>query len=856
MSESEQKIALETKRLENVKKKYSDWKESFFSIMNDLYKQPADVKSGDSIRVGAFYGLNTLIFFNTAAILLNHNASISNWQNFRTLWLIIEFSRLDVVCSEFGALDICIISAYSFYFAIFSLFAILFLSRKFLKMSFMPLVSILSKFLILATIANFGLFILLALTLKYSWTHEIPTEYDETTTSLDQSTLGVVLSGFAMLLIIVIGYCGTVFDYDCRHSFASSSLRAKAYSKIELNSLFCNYFSILLYVFVDSASFIGYRVAMMIIHAVMAVMYCYYLPYYRFQSNFIRSSCNVFAVTTSFLMIIAYSIDNAIFCLYGIFIVAPLVFLLWYSAFNYRISKIREGYIELISDIWEFELMIRQNLIDCDGDQEKEKEILDKFHVFLSKNSCKKTKQLFLWEINFIYYSCHYERVAFYKLSGTPDIGESLEEEYQEYRLRKNITAKIRENFEEYKFTTKIYQYDKVKKRDREACILTFKYWANITSKKSTLTTFENDGELLKECLDKLKREYSSLIEQFPTSITILELYSSFMISFYNDPEDYALANARKESLLNIKKKERKHNPIFDEANPLFLVSASSSNIGKIIYCNAKMSEFLQMKPGTCINNPISAYFPEEYNCFTAKALKRFKNTLHTTTTYIDEPMLLLTSQGLLVETNLVMILLGSINPLFIVICLPNTNTRAVAIISPQGIFLHHSENLLSMLGIQFKLQGLSIDQISHMNLEFLKSKKKLKISFNNSVIIVEYIKHRVRGNKLRILNFYATEESFVEESANEVLHLDGAASRRVSFIDNDTQAHTTVAHSEATAILTEKPGVLEVKTDINTSATSSTSNPFLTRMSSYSEQSLRALKYLKGVLLLSVSHI
>ena len=120
------------------------------------------------------------------------------------------------------------------------------------------------------------LFTLFTLTLKYSWTHLTPVEYYQVNGSMDLSDLGVFLSICCMVFIVIIGVFEVIFNFDCRHFLSKMPISSKAYCKIDLISLFCNYVTVILYAFFSSYSFITYRAILFGIHGSVAIMHCYY----------------------------------------------------------------------------------------------------------------------------------------------------------------------------------------------------------------------------------------------------------------------------------------------------------------------------------------------------------------------------------------------------------------------------------------------------------------------------------------------------------------------------------------------------------------------------------------------------
>ena len=354
-------------------------------------------------------------------------------------------------------------------------------------------------------------------------------------------------------------------------------------------------------------------------------------------------------------------------------------------------------------------------------------------------------------------YACNHEQVALFKLSEEADREDSIEEEYQEYIIRKDITKTIYNEYEEYQFIERINKYEKVKNNDKETCELTLQYNSQIISAKSSLDTFENLNKNLNKHLEMLKKKYDTLIVEFPNSLSILELYASFFNSIYNNSEEYSFLNFRKKFIIDFRNNSQStQKSAFSEENPYFLISASTLNIGKIVFSNPSMSDLLNIPLENLINTQVMQYFPKEFEFLKPQELKKFKSNLIDTTTYFSERMVLLNNKGLLVEVTVKMILVGSINPIYLCICIPTITTRAVAIITKQGNILNCSENLMEIFMIDLKLEDNNITSIvSCSSFESLKRTKELVININKHQFTITYSKIHTRGTAFRYIQVY-----------------------------------------------------------------------------------------------------
>ena len=160
-------------------------------------------------------------------------------------------------------------------------------------------------------------------------------------------------------------------------------------------------------------------------------------------------------------------------------------------------------------------------------------------------------------------------------------------------------------------FIERINKYEKLKTMIKKL-VNWLQYNSQIILAKSTLDTFENLNKNLNKHLEMLKKKYDTLIVEFPNSLSILELYASFVNSIYNDSEEYSFLKSQKEFIINFRNNSQStQNSAFSEENPYFLVSASTLNIGKIIFSNSSMSDLLNIPLENLINTQVMQYFSE-----------------------------------------------------------------------------------------------------------------------------------------------------------------------------------------------------------------------------------------------------
>ena len=297
---------------ENLKKPFNLWKKSFFSILSRVYKQSSIDLVESNYKKSLFYFYHLLLTVQLGSNVWNLTSPITDWQNFNSVWYALEYTRLDVICAEISQSKNCIIGVYFFYGFLFFAGLFLYFFKVFFNKISKNLIFVMRSLLNFAGIFNIPLSTFLLLALKYSWTGSTPTEYPQTV-SMNLSNLGITLSILCFFISAFANFCNEAFGFEIRHLVSVSNIAAKSYCKVELFSLFLNYLSIILYVFLFSKYFNIYHILMIFIHGIGGVMYFIYLPYYNLLGNFMKSLMHVFTFFSSIIILAGYREESAFF---------------------------------------------------------------------------------------------------------------------------------------------------------------------------------------------------------------------------------------------------------------------------------------------------------------------------------------------------------------------------------------------------------------------------------------------------------------------------------------------------------------------------------------------------------------
>ncbi|OMJ91861.1 hypothetical protein SteCoe_5538 [Stentor coeruleus] len=822
----------------SLETKLPRWKKSVFKLLSSLLQH--QLPSISSLYLLLFYLQNFIVLIQIASIIWTHNLSIQGWEDYKTIWKIFEYSRLDIVCVEADLIKNCIYGAYSFYLCLIILLLILY-SYSVLKKSAPKNITLLtSKLLILANIGNNSLFLLLIMALKYSWQKTTPYEYTKTT-SLDLGTFGIIMCILSLVILTFICYYNTVFTYDCKHVNANNSLYGKTISKINKIAILTNYLSIILYCLIPSNNFLVYRGLLMIFHSLSAGMYCSYLPFYNMKANFIHSAIHVFAVVSCFLNIIGYFIDSVIFCLLGLVILFPISITMWYFFMKYRISKIRIIDVNNVEDIKDFELVMRERLIN--PKPETADDTLKYFSEFSRKYSVSKPKILLVWLASFCFYACMNEKLAVLKLNPKSKVKSSLEEDFQEYILKKEIMKTLSQS-EEYQLISKLSKFEKLKKIDKKTLVTAFTFLKNIVLKGPIQSNLESLMKKFQKNLKKLMKLNAKLSLRYQDSIMLLEFYANFIDHILGDRERAFGLNSRKSNLNKYQKyKDGKQSPAFSEENPMILVE----NTGKIIYSNTHIQKLFKVSSVYFSERYIYTLFPESIHLFSHEQLKSFEDKTLNSIKYLDANIGLIDSKGYWIETSVVALLVLLSHPVYMFVFKPLNMQRQSVIVDKKGIILERTEGFAEFIGNNIDVRGFSIEKLLKIKFSYLKINKVTEITVKNVIVFVMYNKTKVNNVLVRIISLHKSEESYKESTKNMNVKF-------ISNIEYRTKVRkSTVSENKSINKTNEETMLFDMKLDNDKSTSNSHSIIPLKKINLLSNQCKRSIRFFKITLILSI---
>jgi hypothetical protein len=324
----------------SLRKLNSKPKKILFEFLQKAYKLKGKEFNPNKYAITFFCLLAFLQTLELLSFLISLEVKIFDWLNFRTLWRVILYSRIDFICASIDQTANCLIVGFSFYFFLLVATFFALLCYRCAPSRAKKLIFLLKQLLLVKKIIDIPFMSLFCLTLKYSWQHGLANEYEHSI-SLDYGWYGIVFSLLCLLIIALYQYLDSVFNYDTRHAIARFSPQSRANGNASLWKCAVIGLTVLMYCFLSQISLVIYWLIAAIIHTSMLMVFWLHLPYYSFIFNAIVSLKYLVVSVFSLVLLVGYAENSAGFCALGLIILCPVCAVIWFWALIYRKQRIR-----------------------------------------------------------------------------------------------------------------------------------------------------------------------------------------------------------------------------------------------------------------------------------------------------------------------------------------------------------------------------------------------------------------------------------------------------------------------------------------------------------------------------------
>ncbi|CAG9322772.1 unnamed protein product [Blepharisma stoltei] len=694
-------------------------KSSVFELFHLIYFNHQSSKPISLKKKIIFALLQFFMSFQLITLLWIPKVPIYHWKNNYTIWEIAGYLRLDNIGSDLNIMTECIYGAIiliSVSFFIIGIFVILTFCR--VKIPEIILQMLKGWLNALSTVFFIPSVNILCKTLKY---YIKPTsdlsDYEYPVTNDDfQVNIGVACSIPVILLVIfVILFIKTSCSAEIRHSLSELSVDSQAHSKIELKSTILTIFLIILNTILVPDHLIFYQVISLITSMFCAINSLIFQPYFSKFANIVLAARYFTEACAAIIFLIGAIFDSSVLMVYlSIFVLPSTVsILIRFFLFSKR-SQNPGNYssINCFSSIYDFELKIRPYLIK--GNSDEKEEIIKLFSQCTDTKGFRESKLLIIWEANYCHFSLKDETLAKVKLCKTKNCDWSLENDFQEFRCRKELSEM--ESSEEAKYLTFLEKIETAKTADRILCFDLLNIWNEVTSKSPSLKKLTDITGKVYEGIEKLHTVYSYLLTQFPTSTEPLILYGTLLNTIMLDKEKSMAMLSKQESLQKTRNffRESQKLSCFDESVGILLISIDDQSFGDIYFSNTRSTYILKQQMNQIIGANISNFIPPPYNKNLQLSLTSYINELSHSEIYLPETLFVLDGNNLIIECCIKVVVSALFNNEFMLFLIKEKEiTYQFAIYSDNGEILAHSEFFGKYMGLENKsLKGWNLDSL------------------------------------------------------------------------------------------------------------------------------------------------
>ncbi|CAG9317504.1 unnamed protein product [Blepharisma stoltei] len=772
MSEVVETLNLKSER----KTEYSETgKARWYAIQSSIYECFSLIlNSRDSLptlKITSQKLLEVLSSFIIALQLISLNwkihPEIDDFDSYKNYWKFLGYASFDNICADSDFLLGCYFGSLLLIFITAVLVSIIY-SLKLMNKRVSSVLKFMARNCIkfVSIIGLIPIITIFTLTIKYSLNNGNQVyEYRYCNScNLNRSPEEILASIVCLCIVILFSVTYQIFSAELRHTSKQENIKAKAHSLLDIEMVIFSLVSTFSFTYLNTYSTFYYKYVLLLFPIRLVWKFFYLIPYYNSIANeiYITKNAMIGTATAIFLFGIAISNAGAIFLLFLICI--PITVALLLDRFKNVFSKLGKNN-SIPQNQYEFELKFR-NLLS------EQKEII--MHDFKEVKSFYRfihDKLIVIWETNYCLFILQDERLARIKLAKAKEMGFSMEGNFQEWLCLKSFQDAKVENNEDVNMIYYLLEIEEVKKDDELLCHYMMRFWREITTKGPKLSAVFSFSAKLTRTLDKVKKEYASLIARFPHSANLNELYGSLLQDLLGDYENGAKLLRKRESLRVVDSQHSQDKfVLFNEINGIMLVSAEKASFGAITYVNEKAAQILKQTALGIIGSKLSSYIPSPFDQNHDKHMENFIENCVNPEVGSSMAICLQTARGYLVECRLKIWLSSARRQLYYMVSIKQIHkSRQIALISASGMIFSHSEMFPHFIdNTSDTLKGkLLSDLIPNFDISLIELNVPKRFSINNKEILLVHSEYSINKTIVHFI-FLIHEKHEIDEWAHK----------------------------------------------------------------------------------------
>ena len=585
----------------------------------EIFKESSYSDSTALLKKVLFLFINLQLLLQNINFFWQPTLPVPDWSKYITFWTFLNFPCIDSLAVALNVSPVFVFTVFSLVCFVSSSFVVSFIMgalNKKVPLILLFLVRICMEFLynlyyIPCTIA-------LVTLIKYSTSQY---QYLEEYTSLPPGTIldfgefGRIAGSLALTLHTVLAVAYEIsscnMKYSLKNNFYSvSSPYVNIYLKLFLLAQCIMFTTIQLENF---NLFMEFNTAL---YFITSLILLYYVPYHSLFANAVRFTVFLDSTLISLSFLLAVLLESAQLPLTLSIVLQPFLIYTSYEVVKYRIGRFKPIDTPEILSFTSFEHSARKHLITGD----KDSTMLRAMNFQLDGN---KSKLAHVLTANYCLEALKDSELAQIKIGKVETFTLDLPVMFSVYKCKREILERNLKESKALNWVIFFINLEDTMKIDRALCNSLMSLYRGLVQPGQKLDYLKNAVCTSHRLLKQAKEGYTKLLELFPDSPYVLEMYGLFLIDL-EDSRELGLAYFNKSrqptrnftSLLNLSTSNNE--------TCRFIVSGNPGNLGTILYANITALEFLGISKESLKNTDIFQFLPGPLRKKHTKNLARF----------------------------------------------------------------------------------------------------------------------------------------------------------------------------------------------------------------------------------------
>lgn len=667
------------------------------------------------------------------------------------------------------------------------------------------------------------------------------------------STYGEIGSIICISYIVLLALCYEIFSYQIRH-LNKNQLRANKIS-CKVNLLIKSLHFVLIYisVYYKASNYNYYLITIFCIYLIIVLCLIYNMPFYSFWMNFMQVFIYIDCVFSIMFFYLGYVIKSSSITVLLFAIMQPVLFILSSEIIKQRTLKTinLEDFVEEPFQV--FELVARKFLASGEMNEEL-------LHLMRKNNKIHNKKLNNVLQAYYCADILDNHMLGYNKIIQVSAKGLDIITNYQIFKCKKSLLKVCEEFSEGLKLHKYFVDFNATKIQDKIFCEMYSSFLYNLIQNPVSISKMKTSINMLVGKIELLRIMYGGLLEKFPSSHEAKNMYGSLLLHILYDSE---VGNKYLHRLTETRSFQSrlvsKHNLNFATNRCFLVVSGAEKTIGKLLYYNSTLLEYLNITSKSIDDYILNDFIPKIFRKNHDYLMLRFIDQATTTIIFKCTPSFMVDSEGFLSECTLSSESIGYENSVnFICTIDPVVNKdRGFAMLGIDGMIQEHSRNFSSIVGsYEEKIEGQKINCfLPTFDADELLRENVVEHMWNiRKSLISVTLQDTIIGNSLLRVIFVSLDNTKLTKSnllnPEKLKSVDG---RRISFIVEEVKESYGKMQTQEKLGIDSKEAFGEKSKHSTQSSSCVILNPL--EYASY-QKAVNVLKITKIVLIISVFYI